>query len=128
MRKLAIFCAVIAFNNLTTIVYAQEDAKKYDLKIRAISCGDAMAVGTEARTVLHKAAQKRAQKAVEEFIGKPLTLPYIQLLDPKAGNPTSTASIVEVYWCETENTPLNKAYYNLYTSSKKYFDKKYLRK
>lgn len=94
---------------------------------QVISCGDVMNLGSEARAVLHNVAQKRAQKAVEEFMEKKLTLPYTQLLDPEKGTATSTAALVELYWCHSDNMPLHSAYYNLYTSDKMFFDKKYLR-
>ena len=99
-----------------------------------ITCGDAMSVNGDARMALHKSAQKRAQLAIEEFTGKKLTIPYVD--DHTAcfgdtctskGTPEGTASIVEVYWCETPSTPLHSAYYNLYSSSSLWFDERYSR-
>lgn len=86
-----------------------------------ITCGDAMSVGKEAKASLHKEAQKRAQKAVEDFTGKKLTKPYIKIFG-QSGTPESTLSVIEVYWCETETTPLHSAYYRLYSSNKLFFE------
>lgn len=35
-----------------------------------ITCGDARAVGKEAKLILHKQAQERAQKDIETFVEK----------------------------------------------------------
>jgi len=96
-----------------------------------ITCGDAMSVKGEARMALHHSAQKRAQRDVEEFAGKALTVPYPGInacFGDKCesdGTPESTAALVDLYWCETNSTPLHSAYYSLYSSSKLWFDKRY---
>ncbi|MDQ6967896.1 MAG: serine protease [Mariprofundaceae bacterium] len=96
-----------------------------------ITCGDAMSVKGDARMALHHSAQKRAQRAVEDFTGKTLTVPYPSMKAcfgnkcESDGTPESTASFVDIYWCETNSTPLHSAYYSLYSSSKLWFDKRY---
>ena len=101
-----------------------------------ITCGDAMAVGAEANASLHKAAQRRAQNEIEDFAEKKLTKPYIAAggFEPvcggkkckMTGTPETTAKFVETFWCETSLTPLHSAYFRFYTSSKDFFDKRYL--
>jgi hypothetical protein len=100
-----------------------------------ITCGDALSVGSEAKILLHQAAQKRAQQDIENFTGKKLTIPYVD--DSTAcfskskcvsmGTAKATADIVETFWCETSSTPLHSAYYSLYSSSKLWFDERYSR-
>jgi len=92
-----------------------------------ITCGDAMSLEGDARMALHQSAQKRAQEAIEEFTGKKLIQPYIILFGSNGGTPESTAIIVETYWCESSSTPLNAAYYGLYSSSKTFFEQNKLR-
>jgi len=86
----------------------------------AISCGDAMSVGNEAKMALHSQAQKRAQKAIEQFVEKKLTKPYINLLGQRS-NAKAMGALIEVYWCETPSTPLHSAYYRYYSNNKSAF-------
>lgn len=86
-----------------------------------ISCGDVTAVGGEARMALHKLAQERASKEIEEFIERRLVTPYVDAFG-SAGDEESTASLIEVFWCETNNTPLHDAYYRLYSRNKHLFE------
>jgi len=97
-----------------------------------ITCGDAISLKGDARMALHQSAQKRAQRAIEEFTGKALSIPYVD--DNSAcfsdkcvskGTPEGTADIVEAFWCKTNSMPLHSAYYNLYSSSKIWIDKRY---
>ena len=101
-----------------------------------ITCGDAFSVGSEAKASLHQSAQQRAQKSIEDFTGNILARPYIAAggFEPvcggnkctMTGTPQSTAEFVEIFWCETKSTPLHSAYYRMYSSSKDFFDKRYL--
>ena len=95
-----------------------------------------MSVIGEAKAVLHKAAQQRAQIEIENFTDKKLTKPYIaaggfeSVCGSKkckmTGTAKTTADFIEIFWCETKSTPLHSAYFRFYTSSKDFFDKKYL--
>lgn len=102
-----------------------------------ITCGDAMSVGKEAKISLHEKAQQRAKKAVEAFTDKQLAKPYVAAggFDPVCGSKKckmegtleTTADLVETFWCETASTPLHSAYYRLYTSSKDFYDTRYIK-
>lgn len=89
-----------------------------------ITCGDAMSLEGDARLSLHHSAQKRAQQAIETFKEQTLTRPYTNGWGGK-GTPELTAEIVEVYWCDSTDKPLNAAYYGLYSSDKSFFEKKH---
>lgn len=80
-----------------------------------------MAVGAEAKSTLHKAAQRRAQKEIEEFMERRVINPYAEALGQE-GNPESMASLIEVFWCETPETPLHSAYYRFYSNNKSVFE------
>ncbi len=85
---------------------------------QAIRCGDVWSVkSSEANLALHQIAQKRAQEHVERLVGKKIINPYINM-GIVNGEKTlkTTASIIEVYWCETSSTPLHSSYQSLYTS------------
>jgi hypothetical protein len=86
-----------------------------------ITCGDAMGVGGVARMALHNQAQERAQKAIEEFIERRLATPYINGLG-MAGDEESMASVIEVFWCDSLDSPLHDAYYSLYSRNKHLFE------
>ncbi|MCK7460478.1 hypothetical protein [Idiomarina aminovorans] len=86
-----------------------------------ITCGDVMAVGDEASYTLHAEAQKRAQTAIEEFVGKRVVKPHVDATGSNA-NPETMASLIEVFWCETADTPLHSAYYRFYSSNKSVFE------
>jgi len=86
-----------------------------------ISCGDAMAVGVEAKLALHQQAQQRAQVEIEEFQGRKLVVRYINALGSE-GDIDSMASVIEVFWCETADTPLHDAYYRLYSRNMRLFE------
>lgn len=85
-----------------------------------ITCGDAESVGVEAKLALHKEAQQRAQKAIEEFVEKPVVTPYVGAFGA-VGDAKSMAAIIEIYWCESAKTPLHAAYYRFYSSNKSVF-------
>jgi hypothetical protein len=78
-----------------------------------ILCGDVFTASQEAKLVLHEVAQQRAQKEIENFVGKKLIQPYWGKKDIEM-----ISGIIETYWCETSSTPLHSAYYRLYSSSK----------
>ena len=78
---------------------------------QVITCGDVMAeISNTAKDLLHKSAQERAQADYEAFMEKKLETPYIGW--PDKGTPESMAATIELYWCETRNTPLHTAYYS----------------
>lgn len=91
-----------------------------------ITCGDTFSVKGEARAVLHRVAQKRAQEAIENFVEKKLLKRYPfpdQAVGSHAdGTPEATAFGVEIYWCESSTMPLHSAYYQLYSSNKSLFE------
>lgn len=103
-------CIVIAALTLSATSLASE----------VITCGDAAFVGTEAKAALHHEAQQRAQKAVEDFVGKPVVTPYVGLLGAP-GDAKNMASLIDIYWCESAKTPLHDAYYRFYSSNKSVF-------
>jgi hypothetical protein len=86
-----------------------------------ITCGDATSVGAEARMALHKAAQERAQREIEEFVGKSLEYRYINTLG-MSGNAETMANVIEVLWCDSPNDPLHDAYYSLYSRHRHLFE------
>ena len=86
-----------------------------------ITCGDAMAVGNEAKLVLHSQAQKRAQKAIESFVEKRVKKPYVNAFGQES-DLNSMSALIEVYWCETQKTPLHSAYYRFYSNNKSVFE------
>lgn len=89
-----------------------------------ITCGDASIVKGEANAILHKAAQKRAQKDFENLVGKKLenptpdpTAPLVKIGEKnKKSDPFKFAEFIEFWWCETSKTPLHEAYFRYYTS------------
>jgi len=81
-----------------------------------------MSVGSEARTVLHKQGQQRAQNEIENLMEKPLMKPYVDVFGLKS-SADIMADLIEVYWCETAKTPLHSAYYRFYSSNKNVFNK-----
>lgn len=88
-----------------------------------ITCGDALKVDGEAKAVLHKIAQKRAQEAFENLVGKKLKNPTADPMDITIlgikeikSNPVKFATWIETFWCEATNTPLHEAYFRYYTS------------
>ena len=86
-----------------------------------ITCGDVLTGSDEAKMILHKNAQKRAQKEIEEFIGKKIIYPYPVTgfggVD-KNGTPENMATIITIFWCESLNKPLHSAYYDFYARNK----------
>ncbi len=86
-----------------------------------ITCGDAMSVGSEAKITLHSQAQKRAQTAIESFIEKPVKKPYVNAFGQESDLNTMSV-LIEVYWCETQKTPLHSAYYRFYSNNKSVFE------
>lgn len=91
-----------------------------------ITCGDVFSVKGEAHAVLHQAAQKRAQKAIEDFVEKKLLkrypFPDQAVGSHSDGTPEATAFGVEIYWCESSKMPLHSAYYSLYSNNKQFFE------
>lgn len=87
----------------------------------AITCADVTAVKSEAKIILHAAAQKRAQKEAEDLLEKKIATPYLDVLGQSA-TPEAMASLIEVYWCESPSTPLHSAYFRFYTSNKHVFE------
>ena len=85
-----------------------------------ITCNDAMAVGGEAKSALHYLAQQRAQHDIESFVEKPVIKPYLDVWG-SSSTPAVMAELVEIYWCETANTPLHEAYDRFYASNKRVF-------
>lgn len=81
-----------------------------------------MSVGGEARTLLHKQAQQRAQHEIESFMEKALMKPYVDVFGLQSSADVM-ADLIEIYWCETTNTPLHSAYYRFYSSNKSVFNK-----
>jgi len=88
-----------------------------------MTCGDAMSVGEEARLALHQSAQKRAQDSIEEFMGKKIINPYSgHFVKERDATPSTMAYLIEVFWCETDKTPLHTAYYRYYSTNKSAFE------
>ncbi len=77
-------------------------------------------VSLGARSVLHKEAQKRAQKNIEDFIGKPVLTPYFDGMGQPA-KAQNMASVIEVFWCEALKKTLHSAYYDFYSRNKNAF-------
>jgi hypothetical protein len=86
-----------------------------------ITCGDVSSVGDESKFLLHKAAQQRAEKKIEEFFERKITQPNAALLGQE-GSEKSMAAIIETFWCETPDTPLHSAYYRFYSNNKSVFE------
>lgn len=86
-----------------------------------ITCGDVLTGSDEAKLILHKNAQKRAQKEIEAFIGKKIVYPYPVTgfggVD-KNGTPERMATTITAYWCDYLNKPLHSAYYDFYARNK----------
>jgi hypothetical protein len=85
-----------------------------------ITCGDARAVGKEAKLILHKQAQERAQKDIEIFVEKTIKTPIVDVWGNKS-TVEHMSALIDVYWCETNQTPLHSAYYRFYSSNKYLF-------
>jgi hypothetical protein len=85
------------------------------------TCGDVMNIGDGARMILHGDAQSRAKQKIELFVEKKVVVPYVDALGRKA-KPINMARLIEVYWCETQQTPLHSAYYRFYSSNKSVFN------
>ncbi|AZG36762.1 MULTISPECIES: hypothetical protein [Shewanella] len=98
----ALFCSGIAYSS------------------EVITCGDATSVGREAKLVLHSHAQKRAQQAIELFVEKKVKTPYVNFYG-QVSDLKTMSSLIEVYWCETQETPLHSAYYRFYSNNKSVF-------
>lgn len=90
---------------------------------KAITCGDTLVLDSEVKAKLHHAAQQRAQQEIEEFIGRKITTPYVNVFGEKA-TPEKMLGLIELFWCETTSTPLHSAYYRFYSRNKDVFEDK----
>ena len=80
-----------------------------------------MTGSNEAKMILHKSAQERAQKEIEAFIGKKIIYPYPVTefggVD-KNGTLENMSTTITTYWCEYFDKPLHSAYYDFYARNK----------
>ena len=91
-----------------------------NVSAEVITCGDAYKVGGEAKYVLHREAQKRAQVAIEEMFEKKIKKPFVNTFQLET-TPEKMAVFIETFWCESNKTPLHSAYYRFYSSNKHVF-------
>ena len=89
---------------------------------KVITCGDAMIAKGYNRLYLHDIAQQRAQREIEDFMGKKILTPYPSPIVGKNGTLKSMAALIETFWCEAPTTPLHSAYYNFYSRNKSAFE------
>ena len=82
-----------------------------------ITCDDLLkGISDEAKITLHKDAQKRAQRDIEDYLGKKLIHPYgvsVKSIEGMAG-------FIEIYWC-SPSQPLHDAWYSFYSRNKAVF-------
>lgn len=87
-----------------------------------IRCKDIMNASKEARIALHSLAQDRAREDIEEFTGRKITRPFPKISSSENLKIEQFMGLIEVFWCETPQTPLHAAWYRFYSINKKVFE------